>query len=359
MTDRDIQRAYADLLDDADDQHLVEVVRDLTFVFPRVQPTSSLVGRIRVASTPPPARVGRWIPRRTQLTWQPAVLALAGVLAVAVAGGAGYAMHLAGGSSQVHLASSCQGTSVSIAAPAFEVPSPQQFAAQGGTLIAQGIKKAARLPHPQYWVIPAGAVIVDTCRFTSGNQIEIGTNTHNHTELQAISYVPFNQATQPWLAGPLRVPSGSDCPVRTTNPVIIAPDGRFVAQLRHVPASFARSIAVTLPPCGSKPSTRPATNVPATTDVSFRVLSQIRYSGTAGTVVLLTIQPSRIALRPGLNLGNRIGNTHNGYALFDLPCHGGCPAHDVRWLRQGIVVSLSGNLSIRQLQVLAADVVVR
>jgi hypothetical protein len=356
MTDRDLHAAYDDLLEATDDPRMWQVVRDLEIVYPRVQPPPGLANRLRTLAAQPRKQrpFSRAIPRR------PAVLGLAALLSAAVAGGGGYAMHLFGGSSQVHLASRCAGTALTIAAPAFQVSSPQQFVAEGGRLVPQGIKAASRLPHPQYWVIPADADIVNTCRFESVNQVEVGTNARHHTVLEAISVVAFSQANRPWPVGSLLIPGHSDCPVRTTNRSIAAPDHRPVAQLAHVPPGLARTIAVTLPPCVSKrPVRTPAGLPPPSERISFLVLSQVRYRGPEGTVVVLTAQPSPAALRPGLYLGNRVGRLPDGSTLFDLPCQGDCPRHDVRWLRKGLIISVSGDVPLGRLRALASDVVVR
>ena len=133
-----------------------------------------------------------------------------------------------------------------------------------------------------------------------------------------------------------------------------------MAQLAHVPARFGRTITVSLPPCASRRRERRVVPQPSPADdISFRILSEIRYAGRAGMLTVVTARPSPAALRPGLNLGSRIGALPDGNRLFNAPCAGDCPGNDILWLRHALIISLSGNLPLGRLHALAVDVVVK
>lgn len=239
--------------------------------------------------------------------------------------------------------------------------SPQQFAASGGRLVPGWRWQVASLQRPRYWMAPADADIVDTCRGASSSQIEVGTNQRTHAHLLAISVVPVWESNRPLLVGGLRIPPWGGCAPKPAAPPIKASGGRPVAQLAHLPAGFSRSVRVTLPPCSvSKRPVRNPLPLPPSKEVGFSILSQIEYRGNAGTVVVLTARPSPAALRLRLNLGIPAGTLRNGRRVWNLRCAGSsCPWNDVRWMQSGLIVSVSGDLSVDRLKALAADVVLR
>ncbi len=69
---------------------------------------------------------------------------------------------------------------------------------------------------------------------------------------------------------------------------IVADDGRPIARLRQPPAEFAESVEVYLPE--TKPWEDPETE-------AYAVLASVRYSGSGGTILVTTAQPSPGALR--------------------------------------------------------------
>lgn len=276
-------------------------------------------------------------------------------MSLALVGGAAYATHVLN-SAPPHLTESCHGITVSIASPAQQLSSPQQFVASGGTLIPRGLKQAARLPHPQYWVLPKGAVPVYTCTEMTGSDIEIGTNVSLNTELHAISVVPFGYSTRPWLVPFLRIPHRGSCAPRPATFPIYSPDGRTFAQLAHLPKGFSRSVSVVWPPCDMDKGTARSTPAPLppldSDHVEFQVMSEITYKGKEGAVRVVTGRASAMAMSIGLDLGNPLGKRHDGITLFQM-------MNSVRWLEDRLIVSVSGNLPLGRLKGLAADVVLR
>lgn len=372
---------YHDLLDETDDPALRAVIRTMQQVYPRVQPPAGLMDRIRMsgagAITTPP-RQNRWLGKPSLTRHHPvrrsiALFAVAALM-VSMIGGAAYAMGVLGGS-RPHVVQSCSGFGAHwrLSGVGVRMMTPGQFARSGGKLIPAWRHQVARLQHPQYWVTPANADIVDTCRGGSSVQDEIGTNQRAHTYLWAISTVPIWQSNRPTMVGSLRIPTWGGCaPKRTTSP-IRAPDGRPVAQLAQVPANLSHSVRVTFTPCSvtKRPVPTPRGQVPASHEVAFRILSQVLYRGSAGTAVVLAARPTPAAARPGLNLGTPAGTLSNGTRIWDL--HGsGCPTesrgcspiidgwtNDVRWMDRGLIVSVSGDMSVARLKALAVDVVLR
>lgn len=372
MTDKSLPTTYRDLLEEEDGPALFTVIRTMEQVYPRVQPPAGLMDRIRASEvTMPlvgtPRRRHSWISKPFASVHRPvrrsASLALAVALAIGALGGAGYAMHVLGGIAHPHVVLSCSdfGARWTLAGAGARMMSPQEFAASGGRLIPHWRQQVSSLQRPQYWATPTDAHVVDTCRGSSSSQVEIGTNQPAHTQLSAISVVPIWESNRPWLVGGLRIPPRGGCAPKPTTSPVRAPDGRAVAQLAQVPAILSRSVKVTLPPC--MVSKRPVRNpmpLPPSKEVSFRVLSQVPYQGSAGVVVVLAARPSPAALRPGLDLGNPAGRLLGGRRVWNVHCAGhGCPLNDLRWMQRGLIVSISGDLSVNRLKALAADVVLR
>jgi hypothetical protein len=141
---------------------------------------------------------------------------------------------------------------------------------------------------------------------------------------------------------------------------ITAPDGRRIAQLDPIPQDLSGSVSAVFTPC--EPN-RPSRIVP-TPPVSpyewetVRILSIVLYKGGAGSVELITGQATSEGMRRGLYLGNPAGTLSDGTSVFDLACTGGCAHGDnIRWLRDGLIVSLSGDMPVEQLKAIAWDVV--
>lgn len=382
MSDQTIQSTYSDLLDEADDPALRAAIQAMEQVYPRVQPPAGLMDRIRAsqatASYPStaatrPRGIGTPFLAAAHPVRRSVALAAAVVLAVSLLGGAGYAMRLLGGPARAHVVQSCSGfgTHWQLAGVGVRMMSPQQFTASGGRLIPAWQRSIANLQRPEFWVTPSDADIVDTCRYSSSNQVEIGRNERLHTQLEAISVVPLWQSNRPTMVGTLLIPAWGGCtPVPTTSPVR-APDGRPVAQLARVPTTLSRSQRVTFTPCN--PSRRrsriPSGQPPASEQVGFHILSEVQYRGSMGAVVIVTARPTPAAARPGLDLGAPAGTLPDGARVWGILCSRLCRrlhaathtpwTNDLRWVSRGLIIDVSGALSTNRLKMLAADVVVK
>lgn len=164
------------------------------------------------------------------------------------------------------------------------------------------------------------------------------------------SLPPLGQSRQPTLVGQLLIPLGHGCAFHRVSGPVTSPAGRPVGVLRPVPVGFDRSVSALFTPCG-EPKRTARSSIPPADRISFRIESEVRYRGHAGSVIILVAKPSKAALRPGLDLGNRAGTLCNGARLFAIP-------GDVRWLHHGLIISVSGNVPIETLKRLAANIVV-
>jgi hypothetical protein len=152
---------------------------------------------------------------------------------------------------------------------------------------------------------------------------------------------------------------GGCAPHPTTSPVV-APDGRQFAQLGTVPDDLAGSVAATFPPCWPRPP-RPGVTLPRQPAnlqwENITAISVVRYTGTAGQVEIDTGQATAEGMRRGLYLGNPAGTLADGTPVYDLVCSGGCAYRDnLRWLQDGLIVNLSGGMSVERLKQLASRV---
>lgn len=129
---------------------------------------------------------------------------------------------------------------------------------------------------------------------------------------------------------------------------ITAPDNRPVAALSRVPATLSQSTGFVFP--GS------AHPVDTGSRPSYQVLSVVRYSGEGGTLSISTSRPSASALQ-GLQLGNSSIQLPDGTVAWIAPS--GPSGVQMRWLKQGLIVTLTGSLPSSELKRLAPDVVVR
>ena len=163
--------------------------------------------------------------------------------------------------------------------------------------------------------------------------------------------------------GSMEIPMWGGCAPRTTAVPITAPDGRRFAQLDPVPSGLADSVSVVFTPCQPRPpSHRPVPTLPPSPYAweSIRTLSVVRYQGSEGALEVITGQATAEGMRRGLYLGNPAGTLADGSRAFDLVCSGGCAHRDnIRWLKDGLIVSISGDMSVDRLKEIAANVTLK
>ena len=135
-------------------------------------------------------------------------------------------------------------------------------------------------------------------------------------------------------------------------PPVVAPVS--IAQLRHVPDSLAAFIAVGFPPFG-RPRRKPGGPVAAHESISWRIMCVIQYRGSEGTLLVSTVRPSPAALARELDLGVPVGQLPDGTTIYSMVGVDNL-GYQVRWLKGGIIVALTGNMSVARLVELAADI---
>lgn len=166
---------------------------------------------------------------------------------------------------------------------------------------------------------------------------------------------PHSPQSAVWV-GSLDTPlSGGCAPRRVTSPVTV-PRGRQIAELEPIPNGFTASIGVTFPPCADHqppPGAVPPPRQPASlTWENITIQGVVRYVGIAGTLRVVTARATDEGMRRGLYLGNPIGTLADGSSAFTL-------TGDVRWLKDGQIISVSGDMPVDRLKQIASDVVLK
>lgn len=156
--------------------------------------------------------------------------------------------------------------------------------------------------------------------------------------------------------GSLAIPLQGGCAPHHVSAPVLPPNSLRVAQFQTVPADFSQSVAATFPPCTVSPpppGAVPAPRQPANLAwENVTVISAVQYVGDAGTVTVTTARATAEGMSRGLYLGNADGLLSDGTPLWVL-------GHEVRWVKHGLIVNLSGDASIDRLNQLAGDIVVR
>ncbi len=163
----------------------------------------------------------------------------------------------------------------------------------------------------------------------------------------------------PLQVGPMLPPATPDCAPRPISSPINAPDGRPVAQLSRVPSTLSQSVAATFPPCAVPRRAPSVPQAPESERISFRILTVVRYEGSEGTVFVSTVRPSPAALSQGLDLGNPAGTLPDGCPAWSIGVTGECAQNHVRWLKDGLIITVASDMSVDRLKALAADVVLK
>ncbi len=150
----------------------------------------------------------------------------------------------------------------------------------------------------------------------------------------------------PQLAPPKDAATYVNQPVGT---VITAPDKRPVAQLAAPPADIGQEMAVYFPATA-------ATTDPAT--VSFQILASVRYRGDGHTVLVTTARPSGAAAQTPVALGNpiKLADSSTAWSMTGVPSD---TPNQVVFLRDDLIITVAGDLPIRSLQELAAQIVIK
>ncbi len=153
---------------------------------------------------------------------------------------------------------------------------------------------------------------------------------------------PRRAGEPPPLAAPLVVPEHGITYARLAQGLAPARgDGLAVGQLDPVPADVPE-VEVFLPAQG-----RPDQGM-----VSFALLGSVRYHGSVGQVQVATFRPSVAAAQQLLLLGNTTVRLTDGSAAW---LHG----NRVAFVKDGLIIAVSGDLGTTRLLALATSVVIR
>ncbi len=133
----------------------------------------------------------------------------------------------------------------------------------------------------------------------------------------------------------------------SSDALIVADDGRLIAQLRQPPAEFDESIGVYLPEM--KPWEDPEAE-------AYAVLASVRYVGSGGTILVTTAQPSPGALRLMAAPGERAIQLGGTEAWLSTDMGGDFPNRTL-FIQEDLIVTVAGDLPPETLQELSAQVV--
>lgn len=136
-----------------------------------------------------------------------------------------------------------------------------------------------------------------------------------------------------------------------------------VAQLDQVPADLSQSTGAIFP-SPSTPQAAPQrvpniTPQPALAGIDFRILTEVRYQGSGGTVYVSVTMTSAAALSWGLRLGNTQQTLPDGTTAWVMSGLKGSASSQIRWLRNGLIVTIAGDVPIYRLTALAASVTLK
>ncbi len=155
-------------------------------------------------------------------------------------------------------------------------------------------------------------------------------------------------------APPLAAPMLRPPPSVTYTPQALSqpathPDGRPIAQLVAVPVDM-QDTAIFLPT---------TLRTPGAGEVSFAILASIRYSGNGHSLYVSTIRPSAGAAQSALGLGNETVRLADGATAWATTGLAGDAPNRVATVRDGVIVSIEGDLSMDTLKTLLTTAVIQ
>lgn len=146
---------------------------------------------------------------------------------------------------------------------------------------------------------------------------------------------------------PLLLPNDVGYVNQSPGSQVTAPTGRALAQLRLIPPSLTQAELTNFP--------RQSTFGPM--EVGYQILSSVRYEGIGSTVYVTLAQPTPAATQRGFGLGNESFQLPDGSTAWVIAGMPTPQPNQVRWLKNGLIITVAGNVSVDQLKSLAADVV--
>lgn len=155
-------------------------------------------------------------------------------------------------------------------------------------------------------------------------------------------------ARGPVITPPLVAPPGEGYTSRQAGTPVKAPDGRPVAQLKDGPAHLS-SVSVNFPEQRGVPAGQ----------IAYAMLAGIRYEGGGNLVLVLTMKPSPAAAQQPTTLGNQTVRLEDGSVAYVSTGMPGEAPNRIVQVRGDLIVVVSGNLPIDQLQTLMTQAVIQ
>lgn len=157
---------------------------------------------------------------------------------------------------------------------------------------------------------------------------------------------PRVQGETPPIAAPLRVPEyGVTYQPYTSGTAVTRPDGQRIARLRATPVDMPQVEAYL-----------PRQREPDAGEISFALLGNIRYTGQSAHIQITTFRASPAAAGRPLLLGRdtvRLVDGSTAYINVGLPEKS---PNRVAFVREGLIIAVSGDVAIELLKEVAATV---
>lgn len=159
---------------------------------------------------------------------------------------------------------------------------------------------------------------------------------------------PKSSEAQEAILSPLLIPPDSAYSEIPAEQSITAPDGRIFAQLEQIPAGFEKSISVSFPEQNDIEDIE--------NEVSFKIISSIKYSGEKGWVVVSVVKPSVTASSRGFLLGDQEVILSDGTKAWATNDENSNAPNQVAFLQDDLVISTIGSLSVSEIQALTDQI---
>jgi hypothetical protein len=149
----------------------------------------------------------------------------------------------------------------------------------------------------------------------------------------------------------LDAPNTDSYVTRASGSTIAAADGRTIAQFTQVPPILSQKVSAEIPYNEPVDASR----------VGWQILSSVRYQGNGHTVYVTTARPTQAAAPPGsqMILGNSSFQLPDRSTAWEMTGDPTVMANEVRWFKNGLIVTVGGDLSIEELKGLAASVALK
>lgn len=159
------------------------------------------------------------------------------------------------------------------------------------------------------------------------------------------------EVSEPPIAVPSLIPPTSPTEEYVKQPVgvkIAAPDGRAVGQLDNLPANLAQDVAVSLPR-GISPATGD--------EISYQIISTVRYRGNGNTILVTTTRPSPAAARRQTIFGNE--EQLDDGSMVEVKTSGPRDNPNQVVVKRGaLIITVASNLPVEEVKGLAKRVVI-